>query len=323
MKIAITGANGFVGSNLIRHFLSEGHEVLAIVRSVATAQLLEHLAPTVIIDYRNVEALYTAFRDCDVVIHNAGKTKTLYHEQMMQANVGITENIIVAINSVDKPIQLVYVSSQAASRPSYGNVPVKESDMPAPLTSYGRSKLAAEMLIRKTCKQPFTIIRPCSVYGYGDKDFLSLFRMVKLGFSISIGKEDKLINMIYVNELAAFISLCMQNTAAFGKTFFATDGQVYRQRDVLAYIALAMHKNPIRIVVPNPVAKVLFYVGDAFGKVFSIPTLMNKDKMKEIMAESWLVDPSKAKEILGWNPEANLKLHILETAKCYHELGWL
>jgi nucleoside-diphosphate-sugar epimerase len=323
MKIAITGANGFVGSNLVSYFQSEGHEVLAFVRSVASAQLLETLVKTIIIDYEDTAALYSALLDCDVVIHNAGKTKALYHEEMMETNVGITENIIIAINLSDKPVQLIYISSQAASRPSFGNVPVKESDNPAPLTSYGKSKLAAEMLIRKTCTKPFTIIRPCSVYGYGDKDFLALFRMVRLGFSISIGKEDKLMNMISVNELASFIGLCLNNPSAYGETFFATDGQVYSQKDVLAYIALALHKTPRQVTVPKLVAKLVFYSVDAFGRVFSVPTLINRDKMKEIMADGWLADPSKAKEKLGWNPEANLKLHILETAKCYHELGWL
>ncbi|PKN73867.1 MAG: hypothetical protein CVU50_01400 [Candidatus Cloacimonetes bacterium HGW-Cloacimonetes-3] len=323
MKIAITGANGFVGSNLVSALQAEGHEVLALVRSVASSQLLDNLVKTVVVNYEDMANLYSALLDCDVVIHNAGKTKALYPEEMMATNVGITENIIIAINSIDKPVQLIYISSQAASRPSYGNVPVKESDKPSPLTSYGRSKLAAEVLIRRTCNKPFTIIRPCAVYGFGDKDFLSLFKMVRLGFSISIGREDRMMNMIYVNELASFIILCLQNPAAFGETFFATDGQTYRQSDVLAYIALALHKKPVKLVIPNLIAKLLFYSVGAFGKIFSVPMLMNKDKMKEVLAEGWLADSSKAKEILGWNPQPDLKLHILETAKCYKKLGWL
>jgi len=323
MKIAITGANGFVGSNLITHFQSEGHEVIALVRSEDSAKSLSIITPVYVVDYMDTHALYIALKGVDVLIHNAGKTKTISHEEMMNANVGVTNSIVATINIKNDPIQLIYISSQAASHPSHDEIPVKESDAPAPLTSYGESKLAAETLILETCKQPFTIIRPCSVYGYGDKDFLSLFKMVNKGISFSIGRGEQLLNMIHVSELAAFIGICLQNPAAYGEIFFATDGKVYRQNDVQIAIAKALNKKPKNINIPIRLAKMVFYLGDAWGKMMHVASILNKDKMKEIMAEGWLADPEKARSILGWNPQANLEKHIMETAKCYRENGWL
>lgn len=323
MKIAITGANGFVGSNLIRHFQTAGHEVLALVRSVESANLLRNIVKTIVVDYSNPGPLYEAFCDMDVVVHNAGKTKALDMDEMMQANVSTTDNIITAINSLSKVTQLIYISSQAASRPSYGNVPVKESDAPAPLTNYGKSKLAAENLIRKKCNQPYTIIRPCSVYGDNDKDFLSLFKMVNMGFSFQIGKTDKLLNMIHVNELAEFISLCLMNERVFGQIIFATDTKVYHQSQIMRSIARALHKSPKYVVIPEVIAKLAFTLGGWYGKLFSVAVMVNKDKMKEIMAPGWVADTSKAKELLNWNPTPDFDLNIMETVKCYRALGWL
>ncbi len=323
MKIAITGANGFVGSNLIRYFQSQGHEVLALVRSHTASETLNHIVNTVVVDYLDAASIFTAINGYDVIIHNAGRTKALNYKEMYESNVEPTRIIVTAINGMESSIQLVFISSQAASKPSYGNIPVKESDAPAPLTAYGRSKFEAEMLIRKSCTKPFTIIRPCSVYGYGDKDFLNLFKMVKRGFSFRIGNKDKLLNMIHVDELASFISLCIQNESAYKQLFFATDGIVYKQSEIMQYIALALHKKPIELIIPSFIAKIVFHFGDMWGRMFSTPGIVNKDKMREIMADSWLADPTKARELLHWQPKANLKKHILETAKCYQELGWL
>lgn len=323
MKIAITGANGFVGSNLIRHFQAAGHEVLALVRSVESAELLKSIVKTIVVDYYNPSQLYEALCDIDVVVHNAGKTKALDMDEMMQANVGTTENIITAINSIDRETQLIYISSQAASRPSYGNVPVKESDPPAPLTNYGKSKLQAELLIRSKCNQPYTIVRPCSVYGSHDKDFLTLFKMINKGFSFQIGKQDKLLNMIHVDELAQFISLCLQNQKVYRQTIFATDGKVYRQSQIMRSIARALHKTPKYIVIPDWIARIAFSIGGWYGKLFSVAVIVNKDKMKEIMAPGWVADTTKAKDLLDWNPVSDIDRNLMETAKCYRVLGWL
>lgn len=323
MKIAITGANGFVGTNLTRHFQSHGHEVIALVRSHAAAEMLNHMVNTVVVDYLDAASICGVISGCDILIHNAGRTKALNDKEMFDANVEPTKVIVTAVNGMDSPLQLIFISSQAAAKPSYNHIPVKESDQPAPLTAYGRSKQTAEQLIRRNCNKPYTIIRPCSVYGYGDKDFLALFKMVKKGFSFRIGRDDKLLNMIHVDELASFISICLQNEAAYQQVFFATDGVVYKQSEIMQYIALALHKKPLQLCIPVILAKVVFHLGDAWGRIFNTPIIMNKDKMKEIMAESWLADPSKAREILHWHPQANLKKNILETAKCYQELGWL
>lgn len=323
MKIAITGANGFVGSNLITHFQSCGHEVFALVRPSANLKLVPPGTPLRQIDYTDINSLKTACEGMDVLIHNAGKTKALSHAEMLSANLGITQKVISAINSLPQQIQLIYISSQAASRPSRGNKPVQESEASAPLTSYGLSKAAAEKAIISTCKQPFTIIRPCSVYGGGDRDFLQLFKAVKFGLSFQIGREDKLLNMIHISELAAFLGLCLQNPVAFNQVFFATDAQVYRQSQILAAIASALHKKPLHIVIPNALAVTVFQLGDAWGRLLKRSTVINTEKMKEIMAEGWLADPAKAKTILGWNPTADLNLHIRETAECYRALAWL
>jgi nucleoside-diphosphate-sugar epimerase len=323
MKIAITGANGFVGSNLCKYFLGAGHKVSALVRIAADIAQLPSEADIKQVDYRDPDSLSSLLSDCDAVIHNAGKTKTLNHAEMLQANLGITENVISAINSFTRPIHLIYISSQAVAGPVKGNDPLSEADPPNPLTSYGKSKLAAEKAIQKSCQKPWTIVRPCSVYGCGDRDFLALFKMVKRGLAVQIGNRDKLLNMIHISELAAFLNLCLTNPSAHNQIFYATDSNTYTQSKVVESIAKALHKNPLRVVIPEPVARLIFMLGEVYGQILNKAVVLNQEKMKEILAPGWLSSVEKAVKLLNWKPEADLYQHIKETAQCYQKLGWL
>ncbi|MDD4310679.1 MAG: hypothetical protein PHO32_09885, partial [Candidatus Cloacimonetes bacterium] len=105
--------------------------------------------------------------------------------------------------------------------------------------------------------------------------------------------------------------------------FFATDGRVYRQSYILSVIGEALSKRTLNITIPESLASLVFYLGDKYAKLSGKQVLLNRDKGKEIMAESWLADAAKAAEILHWNPEDKLPQYIKETAECYRELGWL
>ncbi|MDD3536275.1 MAG: NAD-dependent epimerase/dehydratase family protein [Candidatus Cloacimonetes bacterium] len=321
MKIAITGANGFVGNTLLNHFSAAGYEAIALLRPHAKipsgTYQVRHL------DYQNPATLAQAVSDIDILIHNAGKSKALNHLEIYEANVGLTRRVVQALNRQKRQIQLIYISSQAAARESVGGELVSE-DMPSqPLTTYGKSKYRAEKLIRESCRQPFSIVRPCPIYGAQDRDFLQLFQICKYGLSFQIGRKERGLNMIHVGQLAEFIALLVNNPKAFGETFFATDGQIYSQSYISECICRAMGKKELRIVVPEVLAKMVFNLGEIFGQLSQKPSQINKEKQAEIMADAWLADPTKAKALLGWEPQPRLPELIEETYRWYLEAGWL
>jgi len=191
MKIAITGANGFVGSNLVKHFLSAGYEVRAIVRSNAFTTFISSRAQIVKVNYYDAQSLISAFTGIDIIIHNAGKTKALNSEQMFKANLGITEKIIEAINKLPEEQQLIYFSSQAASRPSIDNIPVKEDEPSAPVTWYGKSKLLRKKPSRKNAGRIILLSVPVQFMVvvirifYRFLSLLIVVSVLKLGVKIS------------------------------------------------------------------------------------------------------------------------------------------
>ncbi|MDD3104335.1 MAG: hypothetical protein PHY24_09010, partial [Candidatus Cloacimonetes bacterium] len=167
------------------------------------------------------------------------------------------------------------------------------------------------------------IVRPCSVYGPQDRDFLQLFKLCKKGLSMQIGKQDRLLNMIHVNQLAEFILLLIANRNVNSETFFASDNEVYTQAEVVQYIASAMATENRQIVIPQSLARGAFGLSDIWGRLIRRPLVMNLEKYQEITAEAWLIDSSKARELLGWNPPPQMPELIKETYQWYISNAWL
>ncbi|MCB5271974.1 MAG: NAD-dependent epimerase/dehydratase family protein [Candidatus Cloacimonetes bacterium] len=319
MKIAITGANGFVGSTLLSSLQANDFKPIALVRRSFYAQGVAVRE----IDYFNPQQLSAALADVDVVIHNAGMTKSLSHTEMYAANIGLTQKIVSTINHIDHPIRLIYMSSQAASGPSTADLPRKESDPFEPISIYGKSKALAEKVIHEQCLQAYNIVRPCSIYGPQDRDFLQLFKLCKRGLSMQIGKEERLMNMIHVSQLADFIQHLILKNDVNKETFFASDNQIYTQAQVVQYISQAMATQNRQIIVPQALAHGAFALSDLWGRIIRRPLVTNLEKYKEITAEAWLVDSSKAQELLSWNPAPQMPELIKETYQWYISNGWL
>ncbi|MEF3693977.1 MAG: NAD-dependent epimerase/dehydratase family protein [Candidatus Cloacimonadota bacterium] len=322
MKIAITGANGFVGSGLIRQFQSSGHQVTAVIRKNSDTSIIPD-CKMIRLDYNNSKELLEALADVDVLIHNAGMTKALNYAQIYRANVQLTRDILGASQSAPSLKQFIFISSQAASRPSHGKETISEEDPSAPVTWYGKSKLRAERVVKETSPVPFTIIRPCSIYGPGDKDFLQLAKLAAKGLNLKLGTRTRYLNMIHVNELANLLELCLLNDKAFNQTFFASDGEVYTQDTIPSLMAKALKVKKLDLVVPESLAGLAAWGGELWGQMSRRPVVLNREKIKEFMAESWLCSIDKARNLLGYNPQPNLEKCIKETIQWYKEASWL
>ena len=323
MRIGITGANGFAGSNFANYFQSQGYEVRCIVRPHADLSLLDPNLDIQFTDYNSQDELKRVLEDVDVLIHNAGAVRTHTFMQMIEANVGTTRRVMEAFNHSSKGKRFIYISSQAASHPSRDMELAKEEDPSAPVDWYGKSKLLAEKIIKTECVKEWVIVRPCSIYGPGERDFYQVFKAVQKGINFHIGRKPQYMNLIYVRELAQFLELCLTQKNAVGEIFFASDGEIYTQQDFMHLIAEILKVKTFEIAVPVPLAKTAFYAGEAFERITGKTNLLNKQKMKEIVDVTWLCSIEKAKRLLGWNPQPNLREHLSETIQWYKEHNWL
>jgi nucleoside-diphosphate-sugar epimerase len=319
-KIAITGANGFVGSRLVRQ-LAANHDVICLVRENSNIDLLPKNANIRKIEYNDLDAIREILVDCDVLIHSAALTRAKNWQTMKRINIDLTEQLLKISGDLK---QFVFISSQAASGPAMNNAtPVTESDLCKPLTIYGKSKMMAEELIRSKAEIPYTIIRPVSVFGSGDSDFLQYFKMIKNFIAVQIGFDEKHYNFIYVNELVKLIDKTILNKFAYNETFFAADPKTYTMQEFIKSIEMAMNRKSIHLRIPVFLLQPAAGIAEFLNKFSSRPPLLNREKVKEFRQSNWLVSTEKAKKLLAFESASDLTEQMKETYNWYKDKGWI
>ena len=152
--VFITGATGFVGSHTARLFLSEGWRVRALVRRPDRPGLLPEGTEVVPGGLSDVSRYRDALVGCDVVLHVAGLVKALTLAEYRQANALGTEALARTAAEMCPHAQFVLVSSQAAAGPAREGRPISETDLPQPVSWYGRSKLEGEQALQRFLPRP-------------------------------------------------------------------------------------------------------------------------------------------------------------------------
>jgi len=167
MRALVTGASGFIGSNLVDRLLPEGVSVKCLVRRRSNLAWLKHLPVTLVTgDFQEPASLAPAVADTEVVFHVAGATRAPRRALYFRGNFEATRNLLRACENYGPADQkFILISSLAAAGPSEG-VPLTEDQPPRPVSAYGESKLWAERAVLEfSQKRPATIIRPPAVYG--------------------------------------------------------------------------------------------------------------------------------------------------------------
>ena len=172
-RIAVTGAAGFVGANLVRALLAAGIEVHALVRRDTDLWRLRDVASDVAVkeaelaDAASAEAVLSAIAPDAVVnlmMHRRDAT-SVDRVQAVATNLLGLAHLLEAARSLDVRRVVHFGSSTEHGNPSPG---YDESSPLAPATFYGVTKAAATMLCRQAASahgQPVVVLRPYTIYG--------------------------------------------------------------------------------------------------------------------------------------------------------------
>lgn len=170
MRILVTGANGFVGRQLVRQFAEQGQQVIALTR---VAQLIEGAATCEAIDLADREALFDAVtRHLPDIIVNAAARGVRYGDgdpaQLYQINVQAAGDLLTAAAMIDAQRFI-----QIGSCFEYGSheQPIREDAELNPNSPYALSKASASRLVLDlgaALGMDVSVLRLFSLWGAGE-----------------------------------------------------------------------------------------------------------------------------------------------------------
>lgn len=205
MKIAVTGASGFIGREILKELKEREHVVIHALTRRKTEEDETNLFWKET-DY-STDSLTEAMKGCDAVIHLAairGTTGSIadYHENEI-----LTERVLLAMKQAE--VKRIVFASSIAVYSDTASIPWTDTQALTPKTLYGITKASCEYLCEYYCRlhnSHYTILRIAQVLGAGEKrkGMMNVFLdTAKAKGKIKvIGKSEAKRQYIYVKDLA-------------------------------------------------------------------------------------------------------------------------
>ncbi|MFC4057144.1 NAD-dependent epimerase/dehydratase family protein [Planomonospora corallina] len=303
MRIAVTGASGFVGGAVCRAARAERWRVHAFGRRPAVEPGHVGGAP-----YRAWDLLGpapAALGEVDAVVHCAGGvTDWGPAAEIWAANVTGTRNAARAFPSA----AFVHVSTASVYDPFRPTVRAREDEAPVAryVNAYGASKAAAERVAAEAAPGRTVVLRPHAVYGPGDTTLLPrVLGAVRGGRLVAVGDGRQLVSLTSVDNLARACLLAAEAAARRGVhgTFNVTDAEPVVLDDALRAVlrergvAAEPYYLPLRLA--EPVAAVAETAARLLGR--RRPPRLTRYAAGHLAVERTL-DITAARERLGYRP---------------------
>ncbi len=304
--ILITGANGFVGSNLYDALSSDFHLIGLDITGPGK------YPPGDLFGWDDLAKL----PPLDAIIHLAGKAhdtaNTAREEEYVEVNVGLTKTIFDYFLQSGAEKFIFFSSVKAVADTVKGEV-LTEDAVPCPLTPYGRSKLAAEEYIQQSAvnsqqstvssqqstvnsqqlpaKQIY-ILRPAMIHGLGNKGNLNLlYRVVKSGIPWPLGAFDNLRSFASIGNVSFVIRQLLEKPIHPG-TYQVADDEPVSTNELIRLMARTLNRKPRILRLPFGLIRALARTGD----ILHLP--LNSERLKKL-TETYVVSNAKLKEALG------------------------
>jgi dihydroflavonol-4-reductase len=322
MKVLVTGATGFVGGHLVDALQDGSTEITVLARSASkSAELVRRGARVVAGDLHDAVGLEEATRAQDIIYHVAGVVAARNEAEFHRANEEGTRKLLQAAARQGTP-RFVLVSSLAAAGPAPRGAPLTGAEPPHPVTAYGRSKLAAELVVRSS-SLPWSIIRPPIVYGPRDKEVLKIFRMAKVGLAPVFGDGCQELSAIHAKDLARALIAVTGTSATVRRTYHACHPEIFTSTQLGQAVAAAMGRSVLTLRVPQILGRGLLALTETSARLSRSATILTTDKANEFFQAAWTGDPSPLTRDCGWNAEYDLSRGMADTYHWYRKAGWL
>ena len=314
-KVLVTGATGFVGSNLITYLGGRGFQPCAAVRRSSSP--LSPAVPYFLIgDLLPDTDWEQALVGQDVVVHCAARVHIMNDmavDPLLEFRlVNVDGTLKLARQAAEAGIRrFIFISSIKVNGEGtpLGN-PYTANDVPVPSDPYGISKFEAEqglMAIAAETGMEVTIIRPVLVYGPGVKaNFHSMMTWLARGVPLPFGAINNKRSMVALENLLHLIMTCIEHPFAANQVFLVSDGEDLSTTELLQRMARALGKKARLLPIPSFL-------------LTTLARLVGKSGVAQRLCGSLQVDIDKTKSLLNWSPPVSVDHAMSRTARHFLE----
>lgn len=321
--VALTGATGFLGSHIADTLLARGYRVRASIRATSSLRWLEGKnVETVQVDLTDPAACAGFLEGTTGLIHNAGVTTARDEKGYQNGNTDTTRALITAGGRAwtTGEAAFVLVSSLAAHGPAGLDAPAVETNFCHPLTGYGRSKLAAELMLSEPGLGFRTaILRPPSLYGPRDREFLPLLKGALKGWTLKPGPMQGL-SLVDGRDAARAAVTLLEHERSTG-AYFVDDGHTGYSFAELAGLLGEVAGRKVRLL-PVPLGFMKIAAVLLGGKTTTSP-ILNADRVRDLDTPGWVCDGGRLVAETGFSPSHGAAEGLSETLEFYRSEGWL
>ncbi|AOW76473.1 hypothetical protein A3Q34_06135 [Colwellia sp. PAMC 20917] len=291
MKVAITGASGYIGTKFIEHYSNEV-DIVAITRN----RKYEYLNKVIINSLNDITANNLA--DVNCIVHLAGLAHSNKYTLDNYNQVNVQGTINLARTAIKVGVKrFVYISSIGVYGNKSQNISLTEDVEPEPVGAQADSKLKTEIKLKKlvdSSEMELVIVRPAIVYGpSAPGNFNKLICIInKLSF-VPFGLVNNARSFISINNICSFIYLVCKHPKAANEVFVIADKEYISIKNLTCNIAKEIGKPLIQVPIP---IHLMFLTAKMVGK----STLVNN------LIGNLRVDSSKANTLLGWHQKEKL-----------------
>lgn len=278
MKALVTGGGGFLGKAIVGLLLDRGDKVRILARG-DYPELAARGVETTCGDIADPGVVMRAAEGCDVVFHVAAKPGMWGpFEAYRLTNVVGTDNVLAACRHHGVP-KLVYTSTPSVVHGG-GDIEGADESLPYPdhfEGAYPETKAQAErhVLAANSPQLSTVAIRPHLIWGPGDNHLLPrLLERARSGRMVYVGRDDKLIDTIYIDNAAAAHLAASDRlapgAACAGKAYFVSQGEPWPASRITNALLEAVGLPPVTRRIPVSVAYALAASAEASWRLFGL-----------------------------------------------------
>jgi NAD dependent epimerase/dehydratase len=293
--VLVTGAGGFIGGHLVELLVREGAGVRALVRYNSRNErgTLDWIDESVVADVdvqlgelRDVESVERAVAGVEVVFHLAAQIAIPY--SYVNARDYFETNVLGSLNVAQAALRhgvrrVVHTSTSEV----YGTaqtVPITEDHPLEAQSPYSASKIGADKLMdsfHRSHDLPVTVLRPFNTFGPRQSAravIPTIISQALAGDVLRLGSTDPKRDLTYVEDTAAGFVAAARSEAAIGRTVQLGTGEAIS------------------------IGEIVERVGAVLGKELTVETDAARVRPPQSEVQLLLSDPSRARELLGWEP---------------------